>query len=332
MKPNPLKPYLKILAVCGLCWITAVFASGNKPNVVVSIPPFHALVTAVMENVGEPILLLKKGASPHHYNLRPSEVKMLQQADLIFWGGPALETFLVKPLQSLSSSTKVIELEKTEKLLLLPPRRTAAFNSARGHDHNPDHTHEHNHEGHSCCGHDHGPSAKDMHFWLDPNNAKIILGAIVENLSQIDPAHQAQYCSNAKKFIAKLDALDRELKIKLKPIQKMPYVVFHDAYQYFEHHYDLNDVGSISVHPELPISLQRLYEIREQIKKTKAICVFREPQFKPQMVESLSQDTGAKIGELDPLGQSHSKDGSDYLHLLENIANSLRGCLMAETR
>lgn len=315
-KRFPKTYYLKMLAVCGLWWITSAFAS-TTPNVVVTIPPFHALVSAVMEDVGEPELLVKNGASPHHYNLRPSEIKSLQEANLIFWGGPALETFLVKPLQTIESSVKVVELDKTPKLLLLSPRRTAAFKQPHSHD-----------EGHSCCGHDHGSDARDMHFWLDPNNAKLMVAVIVKTLSQADPSHQEQYRNNAKKFIAKIDALDRELKIKLKPIQKMPYIVFHDAYQYYDNYYGLTGVGSITIHPELPISLQRLTEIRDRVKKTKSTCLFREPQFKSALVENLGQETGTRVGELDPLGQSQAKDGSDYLKLLDNIANSLKECLL----
>lgn len=336
MKPKfTFKTYLKILAVCGLWWITPIFAS-TAPHVVVSIAPFHALVSAVMGDVGTPELLVKPGASPHHYNLRPSEIKSLQEANLIFWGGPDLETFLVKPLKSLEGPKEIVELDKTTKLLLLSPRRTAAFEHPAEHHHKPGeqaHKHEHKHEdeGQTCCGHGEGTDIKDMHFWLDPNNAKLMVATILDRLSTIDPEHQKQYQENAKKFMVKLEALDRELKIKLKPIKKMPYVVFHDAYQYFEHHYGLTGVGAIAIHPELPLSLQRLYEIRERIKKTKAICVFREPQFKSQLVNNLSQDTGARVGELDPLGQSHAKDGSDYLHLLDNIANSLRGCLLEES-
>lgn len=315
-----LKTYLKIFAVCGLWWITVIFASVTSPNVVVSIAPFHALVSTVMQGVGEPHLLVQNGASPHHYNLRPSEIKTLQQANIIFWGGPELETFLVKPLQSLESSIKVIEFDKTPKLLLLSPRTTAVFKQSTE-------TKEHL-EGHSCCnGHAGGTTAKDMHFWLDPNNAKLMIGFIVEKLSQADPEHQIQYQNNAKQFIAKLEALDKSLKIKLKPIQKMPYVVFHDAYQYFEHHYGLQGVGAISIHPELPLSLQRLNEIRERIKTTKATCIFREPQFKSQLADNIAKDTGARVGELDPLGQSNGGDGSDYLRLLENIADSLTECL-----
>lgn len=345
--PSP-KTYLKCFVLCGLWWITFAFASG-KPHVVVTIPPFHALVSAVMENVAEPQLLVKSGGSPHHYNLRPSEIESLQEANIIFWGGPELETFLVKPLRSLNSSTEIVELDKTPGLLLLRPRRTASFTATPKEKptQNQKQKKGHKQKGASnlaqknirdqskesgCCDSDHAGGTKDMHFWLDPYNAKLMVKWIANKLSKADPAHRAQYQENAKAYVAKLDALDRALKIKLKPIHKMPYVVFHDAYQYFEHHYGLNGVGAISIHPELPISLQRLYEIRARIKKAKAVCIFREPQFKSHMAETLSQDTGTRLGEIDPLGQSQTKDGSDYLNLLDNIANSLRTCLMEKSQ
>lgn len=314
----------------------------GKPslNIVTSIPPFHALITAVIGELSPPpLLILKTGASPHHYTLRPSEVKALQKADLIFWGGPALESFLVKPLQSLNSSVTVIELDTTPGLLLLPQRKSAHFEAhdhgeSKGHDHQhaDDHVHAHDHQ-HGEHSHHGAPAleniaTQDMHFWLDPNNAKVLVDKIAEVLSKKDPEHQAQYLNNAKRFKKAIQELDQNLQKKLKGIQDRPFVVFHDAYQYFERHYHLNGVGAISFHPELPQSIERIQTIRNLIKTLKAKCVFREPQFKSKLVETLVEDTQASMGELDPLGEE-SRPGSPngYLLLLEQLSEGLSGCL-----
>jgi len=321
-------------------WTNAAFA--NSPlKVVVTIPPFHALVSAVMGDIAKPQLLLKAGASPHHYTLRPSEIKALQEANLIFWGGPALESFLIKPFTTLPKSVKIIEFDKTKSLLLLPVRRTTHFeaccdhehengdNDKHSHSHTNSHTHSHSHahSNHNKNDHAHDHPIYDMHFWLDPNNAKLIIDEIATTLSKSDPEHARQYQENAKQFKLKLTALDSELKKQLKPVQKIPFIVFHDAYQYFERHYNLSAAGSISLHPEIPPSVERLQEIRNIIQTTKAVCVFREPQFKSQLVTTLAQETGTHEGELDPLGLPTKQGGDGYLKLLKDLANAFVGCL-----
>lgn len=316
--------------------------SNTNLRVVTTIAPFHALVSAVMGNLGVPELLLKPGASPHHYTLRPSEIKVLQDAEVIFWGGPQLESFLVKPLSTIERSypsLNIIQLDKTPSLVLLPVRRSSTFETCCGHDHEHEHEHDHGHSHNNDHDHGHGHEADnhDMHFWLDPNNAKVLIDHIAKVLSEKDPIHKNEYFENAKQFKLKLSALDEKLKEELKPVQKKPFIVFHDAYQYFEKHYHLTAAGSITVHPEIPPSVERLQEIRSIIKKTKAVCVFREPQFNSQLIKGIAEETGIHIGELDPLGVSlgsarESKDeskGEGYLILLKNLAKSFRECLSA---
>lgn len=291
--------------------------SAKVPSVVVSITPFHALVSGLMEGVGTPTLLVQPGISPHHYSLRPSEVKELHKADIVIWGGPDLESFLSKPLQTLSHA-KIIELDKTPGLTLLPTRQSAVWQEAGEHAH-ADHHHGHDH------GHSHG--AWDMHFWLDPNNALLMNDYITKILTENDPNHAAIYKKNNAKLKMEIQKLDRSLQKKLKNIQGKPFLVFHDGYQYFEHHYGLNAVGAITLHPELPISLERLNTLNNTIKSSKAICVFSEPQFKPKIVEQLAKETGIKTGVLDPEGLKTHEGAQGYFQLMNNLADSLTTCL-----
>ncbi len=296
----------------------------ESPKVVVSIPPFHALVAGVMEGVGSPTLLVKTGASPHDYSLRPSDVKQLFAADIIFWGGPELETFLIKPLQNIKSSTspssliRQVPLVESPGLLLLPIRSSPAFephnHTHEAHEHKQKHEHEH-------------LAHTDMHFWLDPHNAKLLVDEIVRRLSIVDPTHAKIYQQNGNKEKIELDKLDLDIQNKLKRVKKIPYIVFHDAYQYFEHRYGLNGVGAITLNPEIPPSSKRLKTIQETIQKTNAHCVFSEPQFRPKLVESLVKGTSVKIGELDPLGKENSEGGQGYIKLLEGLSNALSDCL-----
>src|SRR5207253_1959120 len=86
---------------------------------------------------------------------------------------------------------------------------------------------------------------------------------------------------------------ERRLDGALVPIAAKPYVVFHDAFQYFERRYGLNVVGSISINPEVPPSAKRLTELRRKIRSLGAVCVFAEPQFDTRLVDNLIEGTAA---------------------------------------
>lgn len=301
------------------CWTSSCALANEAPKVVVSIAPFHALVSAVMKDIGEPKLLLKGNASPHHYNLRPSEIKTLQEAEVIFWGGPLLETFLVKPLKTLTPATLVVAFDKTPGLTLLGMRRSPFF---------PVHTHESQETGEHD--HSHHQQNTDLHFWLDPNNAKRMIDHIAEQLSRRDPPHKSQYFENAKQFKKQLEATDQKIQQKLQSVRHQPFITFHDAYQYLERHYGLKGVGSISLHPEVPLSVERLQTIRQTVQKTGAVCVFSEPQFKSNIVKAIAEEAEIKTAELDPIGKPSPVPGAGYLNLLNDLSTAMMGCLQVQ--
>lgn len=314
-----------ILFSLGTFWASTAASTrtplvNTAPRVVVSIPPFYALVAAVMEGVGTPKLLVKPGASPHEYALRPSDILLLQDAELIFWGGPQLETFLVKPLNNLtaySEALRIAEFDNAPGLLLLPIRHSAAWDP-HDHRHGNGHTHEIL---------DNEKSNQDMHFWLNPNNAIILIDMIVHHLVMIDPNHTNIYKKNGMQLKQRLKKLDAHISTELETVKAIPYIVFHDAYQYFEQRYGLKGVGSITLNPEIPPSAKRLNTIRTTIEKSKAQCVFREPQFQPKLVESIVEDLSVKTGELDPIGQASQNNSEGYFTLLENLSHAIKQCL-----
>jgi zinc transport system substrate-binding protein len=277
-----------------------------SPQVVVSITPFYGLVAAIMQGIGTPQILVKPGTSPHEYTLRPSELRMLQNADLIFWGGPALESFMVKPLATLSHEHTVIRFVDIPHLKRLSVRQSEHFEHA--------HTH---------CTH----ATLDMHFWLDPHNAILIAKQIVNALCTLDPKHATQYHENAIHLEKRLIEFDKRIAKRLSLLKKIPYVVFHDAYQYLEHRYGLNAVGALALHPEIPFSAQKLQKIRIQIQKTRAKCVFQEPQFQPTVARNIAQDLNIQLGELDPIGTGSDNCPEGYFQLLERLVVSLENCL-----
>ena len=104
-------------------------------NVVASIKPVHSLVAAVMEGVGTPDLIVEGAGSPHTYALKPSQAGNLQNADLVFWIGDRLETFLEKPIESIATKAKSVTLIESHGLNQLKFREGGAFDS---HDHEHD--------------------------------------------------------------------------------------------------------------------------------------------------------------------------------------------------
>ena len=186
---------------------------------------------------------------------------------------------------------------------------------------------EHDHEKHD----DHGHGEFDPHVWLDPVNAKAIVHEIEEALVKADPEHASTYKANAHKMMDQLDSLVAELSDQLEPVHGKGFIVFHDAYQYFEQRFDVSAIGSITVSPEVMPGAERVNELREKISDLSATCVFSEPQFEPKLVKTLVDGTGARTGVLDPLGATLVKGPDLYFQLLRNMASSLKKCLSGES-
>lgn len=296
-------------------------ARAEAPKVVVSIKPIHSLVASVMHGVGEPTLLVRGGASPHSYTMKPSDAKALSAADLVVWVGPELEGFLEKPLQANAPKATRMTLMDLKSLTLLQAREGGAWEP---HDHGHEH-HDHDHKDHAHEDHE----ELNSHIWLDPANARAIVTATADALAAKDPADAEAYRTNADRTLQALDALDAELKTTLAPLKDKPFVVFHDAYQYFEARYDLSAVGSITVSPDRRPSAKRLSAIRAKIAGLNAACVFSEPQFEPTLVRTVVEGTKAKTGVLDPEGADLPEGEALYPTLMRNLAASLRGCLGA---
>ncbi|PWC88585.1 zinc transporter [Azospirillum sp. TSH100] len=310
----------------------ALPAWAEAPKVVVSIKPIHSLVASVMHGVGTPTLLVRGGASPHSYTMKPSDAKALSAADLVVWVGPEMEGFLEKPLQANAPKATKLTLMDLKGLTLLQTREGGAWEAhdhgheGHGHDGHKDHDHE-DHDGHKDGDDDH--DELNTHIWLDPANARAIVTAAADALAGRDPANAEAYRTNADRTLQAIDALDAELKATLAPLKDKPFVVFHDAYQYFEARYDLSAVGSITVSPDRRPSAKRLSAIRAKIAGLNAACVFAEPQFEPTLVRTVVEGTKAKTGVLDPEGADLPEGEALYPTLLRNLAASLRGCLGA---
>lgn len=295
-----------------------------QPRVIASVVPVHGIVSAVMGETGQPELLLEGSLSEHRAQFTPQQIVALGEADLVFIVGQGLEA----KLSQLSGSQAVngksfVELALAPGVATLPVRAGGAWEAHdHDHDHGHDHGHDHDHD------HDHAGVLKfDPHVWLDPMNAKAMAAAVAAALAKADPANAASYAANAEAFAKSLDQEQAAIAAELAPVKDRPYVVFHDAYQYFENRFGLSAAGSIAdVSAQAP-SAQRLAEVRNKIVEVKAACVFREPQYDSKLLTVVIEGTGAREGVLDPLGAALTPGPEAYQQLLRNLAASLKDCL-----
>jgi zinc transport system substrate-binding protein len=291
-------------------------------RVVASIKPVDSLVSAIMAGVGEPHLIMRGASSPHTYKLRPSDADRLQNADVVFLVGEGIETALMRSVSTLAGKARLIEFAEVDGIVRRPFREGGAFEL---HEH--EHDDEPDHDGH---GHEHDQDEHenfDMHIWLDPVNAGVMTQVIAATLSEVDPANAAIYAGNAETVLQRLDALTEETTADTASIRGKPYIVFHDAYQYFEKRFGLTAVGSGVVSSERSLGVRRVMELREKILELGAACVFAEPRFDPGLVNIIIEDTPAKAGVVDPLGTNVDRGPELYFSVIRNMAASFRSCL-----
>ncbi|MCP4996255.1 MAG: zinc ABC transporter solute-binding protein [Gammaproteobacteria bacterium] len=281
----------------------------ETPRVVATIKPIHSLVAGVMQGVGKPELLIAGLQSPHNFSLRPSDMRRLNSADIVFWVGESLETSLKGPLDLIAKKNPVISLMESADIQHLSNRKGGIRND--NHDHGTD---DHHH-------------LNDPHIWLSTINGRKITLLIEQQLSRLDPENQLQYHRNSQAMLARLDQLDLSVAKKIKPVQQRPYLVFHDAYQAFEQQFKLNSAGSVTLNPEQQPGARRVAEIRQHITNAKAVCLFSEPQFQSRLAATLIEGTSTRTGILDSLGSDLTPGPDQYFQLIDNLAQSLVDCL-----
>ena len=314
--------------------ITFISPANADVKVVTSIKPLHSLASYLMDGVGKPDLIVDGFASPHGFSMKPSHAKMLQNADLVFWVGEDLESFLEKPLNSIAKKAEKIELMETKGLQVLKFRERNIFDEhddhddhdghakkkKDGHDDHDDHDDHDGHDDHE--GHAHGEF--DPHIWLDPINAKVILFEMSKHLIELDAKNESVYRDNLSKAYNEIDKLTKDVTAELD--QSVASIVFHDAYQYFEKRFNVNILGAFTVNTDVMPGAEQLAEIREIIEHDKVSCVFSEPQFNPDIIKAVAKDMNIKTGVVDPLGATLNPGKDLYFKLIRNMSSSFKGC------
>ena len=319
------------------------------PAVVTSIKPIHSLVSNVMNGVGEPYLIITDTTSPHSFTLKPEHASKLESADIVFWIGEEMETFLEKPLDSVAIRARKVSFMESDDIQKLKFRENSIFDEHDEHDDHEEHDDHDEHDDHEehddhddhdehddheehddhddhdkydDHGHHHGEF--DSHIWLDPINAKEIVSIIADELSLIDPSNKSKYIENAKNTATQLDNLIKETEKTLD--KDISYVVFHDAYQYFEERFNVAASGALTINTDVLPGARQVMNIRELIEDKNISCIFSEPQFNPKIIETIAEDTNIKTGVLDPLGATIQSGKDQYFLLIDDLAASLEKC------
>ncbi|RDE19564.1 zinc ABC transporter substrate-binding protein [Motiliproteus coralliicola] len=351
-------PHFSVAALLLTAVLSLISVQARALDVVATIQPIKLLVAEITDGVVEPKLLLPANTSPHDFQLKPSQRRTIQQADVIFWIGPDMEMALNKPLAQLDDHTLLVTLAEgaldSEKLHQEHDEHEAHEEHEAHQDHdehkeNDAHDEEHDHDEHEAhkehaeheendhddhaqeaASHEHGHDhehGEDLHLWLDPHEGERIAKLVAETLSQADPNNRPKYQQNLAEFLTDLEDLDKQLKQRLKPLSGKGYFVFHDAYNRFEAHYGLSHLGAITISPERSPGAKHAAEIRERLIKNEAVCVFSEPQFPSPLVSNLIEGTDVGSGVLDPMGGQIAQGPKGYLRFLEQMAADFEACL-----
>ncbi len=323
--------------------LVGIVKSEKTEGVVVSIKPLHSMVSAIIGDTGEATLLLDNNTSPHDFQLKPSQLRTMYNSKVIFYIDDKFETFLTGVFESLPERVSKYSVAHVKSLKTYEQREGGAW-EGHGHHHGEEGHHEeekhHKEEGHheekghhdeekhhEEHGHHKEHDSYDMHVWLDPTNAIKLVHFYTQELSEIFPSNKEIYLKNSKAYIEKITKVDLELKSLLSGLNDKSYIVFHDAYQYFEKAYQLKAVGSITLDPNESPSPKRLLEIRKKIDNSEVLCVFREPQFSDRLVKIVVEGSKAKSGTIDPLGATIEPGEGLYLQLLKNMGLSIKSGL-----
>ncbi|WP_234992121.1 zinc ABC transporter substrate-binding protein [Roseisalinus antarcticus] len=311
------------------------------------IAPVQGLVARVMGDLGSPALIVPPGASPHAYAMRPSEAAALEPARLVVEVGAGLTPWFADTVATLAPEAQLLTLMTVPGTRVLPSRADGVFAGAGGpgrdqaaqdahgaHEDQEDHgAHEDQgdhgaHDAHAVTGdrdlHDHGP--EDPHGWLDPANAAVWLGAIAEALAEIDPENAETYRANARAGQAEIADTVAEVRAMLAPVRGRGFVVFHDAYGYFEAAFDMPALAALAVSDAADPGAARIVAIRDALDGMQVDCVFTEPQFNTDLATAIF-DGNVPTAILDPLGSAVPPGPSFYPEFLLNVGASMAGCL-----
>jgi zinc transport system substrate-binding protein len=298
--------------------VEMVIADQKPISVVASIKPIHSLVAAVMGDIGTPHLLLEAPSSAHHFTLKPSQARSLQAADIVFWVGPTMEQPLTKALATLAPRAQTLPLIESAGLVLINFDKVTPAHEKHDHE-------KHDHEKHDEHA-KHDDHLINPHIWLDPQNAKIMLGVIAARLAKADPENASTYAANADSMAARLAILETDITSQLASYSAAKFLVLHDAHVYFERRFGLRNYGAITTEPDVMPTASRVKALRDELREHRFDCIFAEPFLGQKAVALIAEGSKVSIGTLDPIASNLPAGAQLYPDLLMSYAKALQSC------
>lgn len=309
--------FLKKLSIVAL--MSSAFCA--QADMLTSIKPLGFIASAIGQGVTPTQVLLPPGASPHEYQLKPSQRLEINKADLFIWIGPDMEAFLTSTVDNLPAK-KVITLSKTpglQSLLVESYHQHGVIKDKLVDEH--DHTNDHADE------HAENDLETNWHLWLSPEISEKMAAYIAQRLEVVYPDKKSVIQENLKNFDLAVNQKIVELKKQLMSLKDKGYYVYHDGYTYFERKFALDHLGAFTVNPAIPPGAKTLSEIIDNANKQHAVCVLTEPEFTPRVIDKVLKATSMKIGYIDPLGVSTKMGANAYPQFLQTLADSFTSCL-----
>lgn len=277
-----------------LALFTSTVQADGPPRVMVSVKPIHSLVAGILEGVAESELIVTDG-SPWDYQPTPEQQVRLQQADLVIWVGPELESALAGVVHDPAMRGRSLELLAQDELKVLPARGREGF--------------------------------RDPFFWLDSRNMLILLDELTRVLSEMDPARAHRYQDNRQKVLAAISQTDRELEFGYKDVSSVPVFLYQDTQQYFEQAYAMKAAGIVAAPPGGQSDTATLLKIKSLLKEAKAPCLLAEAGLPAPHLQLLVAGTGARVVELASLGTELAAGPDLYIRLMRDHYQAISNCV-----
>ena len=286
------RPGCRQLLLAGFCFIALAGTTQAlaAPQVAASIKPLQLIAAAITDGVSEPGLVLGNNQDPHHASLRPSDRKVLAQADVVLWVGPMLELPLVEPITEMNS--KVLAVQQMNHIIL------------------------HDVEGNL-----------DPHVWLDTRNARQIAVDLEQTLQQLDPANSQRYEANLQNFQAVLAELDTTINQEFIKLKSQPWTVYHNAFRYFAKQYGLTAPLAPTESANNQAGIRSIIALRDDIAQQKITCMLTEPDMNHAELDTLLGSANLHIVTADIMGFALTPAADAYPTLMQNFATTLAGCL-----
>lgn len=303
----------------------SVHAKQEQLSVLSSIKPVHVLVLAVADGLVDAEQLIPDFASPHHYNFKPSELRKIGKADVIFRIDPTLEVMLNRLLLERAASIPVISLADAPGITFLPVSGK----------HPEDHAGEENQSQDQVAEVRAGDGdtlqdrqSNNMHIWTSPHNVRAMIRQISQTLSELDPQNRKQYEINSSAFIERLDQTVERLRLRLEPLKERPYLVFHNSWHYFAREFGLRDPIIASRQESVLPGAKTIPIIRKQIQSQSIHCLFTQPNMNKGWVKTLTENLGhIKVVEIDVTASRFNTTSSTYIDWLEYLGQQVVSCI-----